>query len=71
MFRLCSIAGIGAGMGGIAWIGIEAKELRAALWIRRIPRDECTDLADDVHYMGNVVADERNKRAAHEAKRKG
>lgn len=71
VFRLCAIDGIGAGMGGIAWTGISAREIRAALSIRRVPAAERADVAEDVHFMGGVVASERNQIAEARAKRKG
>lgn len=69
-FRLCSIAGIGAGMGGIVWMGIEAVELRAALALLRVPRKDWPGIAADVQYMGAEVASTRNKQA-HERSKQG
>lgn len=71
MFRLCAIAGIGAGLGGIAWTGIDAAELRAALALRRVPRAHWSELADDVHFMDAPVAHERNRCAERESERRG
>lgn|GEM_PF-2365623 len=70
VFQLCPVDGIGAGMGGIAWTGIAPTEIRAACALKRIAPSEWPDIADDVHYMGGAVAEERNRRAAAEAKRK-
>lgn len=71
VFRSCQIGGIGAGMGGVVWIGIAADELRAALAIRRVPRVSWPTIADDVQYMGGEVARERNRLSAERASRRG
>ena len=69
VFRLCSI-GLIATFGGVLWLDIAAVELRAALALRRVPRAQWPDVADDVRYMGREVATERNRRADRDAKRK-
>ena len=68
VFRTCMASGIGAGLGGVMWLGIPATEVRAALSVMRIARVDWPDVAEDVQYMGRVVADERNRRAAADAK---
>lgn len=51
-------------MGGVHWLGIAASELRSALTLRRVPRCDWLEVSDDVHFMGEAVAAEQNKRAA-------
>ncbi len=58
-------------MGGAVWLGISASEARAALALCRTPAADRRDVAEDVQYMGRVVAEERNRRAEARAKRKG
>lgn len=69
VFRLCTIE-LAASFGGVLWLDITAVELRAALALRRVPRAAWPDVADDVRFMGREVANERNRRADRDAKRK-
>ncbi len=71
VFRACTIACVGAGMGGVVWLGITASETRAALAIRRVARRDWPDIAEDVRHMGAEVAHERNRQAEARAKRGG
>lgn len=70
VFALCTIDGIGAGMGGIAWTGIAAAEIRAACALHRVPLARRLDVAADVKFMGDAVAGERNRRAERDANRR-
>lgn len=70
VFQLCTIQGIGAGMGGILWSGVTACEVRAAMALARVPLAEREQVARDAVFMGSEVAAERNRRAAAEAKRR-
>lgn len=58
-FRLCMPHAL-VGMG-VAWQGIPATEIRAALLLSRAPRADWPRLADDLAYMGRIVADTRNR----------
>lgn len=68
VFRLCPVSGIGH-MGGIAWIGIEPAAIRSACLLLRLCRTAWPDIAEDVAYMGECVASERNRKAAERARR--
>jgi len=63
VFQLCPVAGIGH-MGGIYWTGIEPPAIRSACLLLRLPRTGWPALAEDVAYMGDCVAADRNQRAA-------
>lgn len=63
VFQRCDIHVVGAGMGGLYWTGITAREVRAALALQRVPLARRADVAEDVQYMGAAVAEERNRRA--------
>lgn len=69
VFRSCSMACVGAGMGGVVWLGVTASETRAALAILRVARRDWPDIAEDVRYMGAEVAHERNQRSQRKADR--
>lgn len=69
VFQLCPVAGIGH-MGGIHWTGIDSAAIRAACLLLRMPRRRWPDLARDVAYMGDCVAQHRNREAAARAKRR-
>jgi hypothetical protein len=64
VFRLCPIVAVGAGMAGVIWMGINPVEIYASCRLLRIARNGWDDVARDVVYMGNEVADLRNKRQA-------
>jgi hypothetical protein len=61
-FRLCPIVAVGAGMAGVIWMGINPSEIYAACRLLKVARSDWDDIARDVVYMGNEVADLRNKR---------
>ncbi len=58
-FRLCQLD-VAATMAGLYWLGISPIQIRSALLLLRIKRSRWDDLADDVNYMGSVVANARN-----------
>lgn len=71
MFRSCTLAAIGAGMGGLVWLGVQAQEVRAACALLRIPRARWPDVSADVRFMADVVCGDRNRKAQEQAKRRG
>jgi hypothetical protein len=68
VFLLCLPEGIGAGMGGILWLGIAPEQIRAACALQRVPRARWPQVAEDVSDMGRAVARAQNRRAAERAK---
>ena len=68
VFLACDIEGIGAGMAGVWWTGIGPAALYAACRLKRIPRADWPEITEDVRYMGQVVAESRNERAATKSK---
>lgn len=69
VFQLCTVRGIGAGMGGVWWQGIEIAEIRSACELLKIPHEDCDGVTWDVRYMGRCVANVRNQKAAAAAKK--
>jgi hypothetical protein len=63
VFRLCVVEGAGHGFG-VAWLGISPPQIRSACELLRFAKKEWPDIAHDVSYMGEVVADALNKRQA-------
>jgi hypothetical protein len=59
-FQLCQVQGIGT-MAGIFWTGIDPSAIRSTLLLLRLPRERWSDIAQDVSYMGDVVASHRNE----------
>lgn len=57
-------------MGGVWWQGIDIEEIGAACKLLEIPPDRLAGITLDVRFMGRVVANARNERAAREAKSK-
>jgi hypothetical protein len=68
-FRLCVVEGIGHGFG-VVWQGINPAQVRSACEMLHFPQEEWSDISRDVSYMGDVVADSRNKRQEQEANRR-
>lgn len=66
VFQLCQPELVG-GMG-IWWHGIKAVEIEAASRLLRIPSRDREEIAQDVRYMGAVVAEYRNAEQARRAK---
>lgn len=52
--------------GGLApsYSGISAQEVAAACWLLRVPRAQRREIAEDVQFMGRVVAGALNRRIA-------
>lgn len=65
VFRLCRLEGIGVGggmsPGFVHWTGISPPQIDSACRLCSIPRAHRDVVADDVSYMGDRVADERNR----------
>lgn len=68
VFRLCPVRGIGH-MGGIYWEGIGPACITLACIGLRLPRRLWPELLQDVVFMGQCVARERNRLAAAKSKR--
>lgn len=66
VFKLCPIDVVG-GMGGWLWKGIQPSEIKASCEAVDVPYDRW--IAADVHFMGSVVATERNLRQANASRR--
>lgn len=70
VFTLCTVTGIGTGMGGIWWTGIAPDEIQVVCALLSLPRAQRAAITWDVRYMGRCVAEARNQRAAEEATRR-
>lgn len=68
VFRMCEQTIVG-GMG-TSWHGISAREIRAALILKRVPRAEWDGTSESVRYMGSVVADAINEKVKADLKAK-
>ena len=70
VFRLCRVNGIGT-MAGIFWTGIDPQQIRSALLLLRIHREAWPEIANDVEFMGSVVAEHRNTAVAARSRNRG
>lgn len=66
VFRLCCLTGIGVGggmvPGFVQWSGIPPQQIDAACRLCRVRAADRMEVADDVCFMGDRVARERNCR---------
>lgn len=62
VFSACHIDAITVGMGQPRWMGISPVQIDAACRLYRVPPARRAQIAGDVAYMGDCVAQERNRR---------
>ena len=55
---------------GLVYLGVSAQEVRAALAIGRVCRDQWPEVADDVMAMGRAAAEYRNRETQRQAARR-
>lgn len=61
VFRTCRLHAIAAGMG-VFWDGISAQELRAGLWLHRVPAAERESVIEDVQFMAQAACRQLNRK---------
>lgn len=61
-FAECAQQTIGGDFSALRYLGIEAKEIAAAMWIHQVPRALRADTSRRIRYMAQVTANIMNSR---------